>query len=324
MKLTQISPARALTVIVVVLVAGYFLFEQFFTYTSNAFVASDVVVIAPQVSGHIQTIDVKRNQTVSAEQPLINIDPEPYELTLQARQAALLQVKADLRAAEAKTELARAELEEAQAKLDNANSTLARNKVLLDTGDISQQTYDNYYQVFLVDQAAVAAAEEQIKLDLELESLQQANIEEAEAQLAHANYNLQQTQMQTPIDGIIAPYTIRPGAYVDSGTALMAVVSADDWRVVANVREQHAARLRPGMTVWFQVSTSPWRIHRGTVRSVSPGVSRQLDDDGVLPYVALSDDWIRLSQRFPVEIDIGELDTTTLLHGGDARIFVFH
>lgn len=324
MKILRTSPATALAIIVLVLLAGYLLFERFFTYTSTAYVASNVVIVSPQVAGHIKSIEVERNQPVSAGELLMLIDPEPFELSLQAEQAAQSQAQANLRAATAKTALAQAQQDEAKARLDNAETQLQRTKTLLDQGDVSQQQYDNILRNFQVDKAAFEAAEQQVAFDLEMEALQQANLEEAQADVASAEFELQQTRLTTPIDGIVAPFSARPGAYVDIGTQLMAVVSSSNWRVVANVREQHAARLKPGMTVWFQLSTGGWRFHRGTIRSIAPGVSREENDTGVLPYVPLSVDWIRLSQRFPVEIDIGDLDTSTLLHGGDARVFAFH
>lgn len=319
-----LDPAAKLTLVVVILVLGYFLFENFFTYTTNAYVASDVLIVSPQVDGHIKHINVKRNQRVEQGQPLVLIDPEPFALQLEAKQAALLQMQANLRAAKAQTALSQAQRDEARATLDNARVRLERAQALLEKNDYSKQKFDDIREDYQVDEAALAAAEKQISLDRELEKLQAANVQEAVAEVARARYQLQQTRMTTPVDGTIAPFVVRPGAYVDSGTPLMGVISDDDWRVVANVRQRHAARLEPGMTVWLQLSTDPWRIHRGTVRSIAPGISRRESDVTVLPFIPLSTDWIRLSQRFPVEVDLGDLDRRKLLHGGDARIFVFH
>src|SRR5215470_18640517 len=57
--------------------------------TDDATVRANFVGIAPQVSGHIVSLDVRDNQHVQQGDPLLTIDPRPYEISLERARAAL-------------------------------------------------------------------------------------------------------------------------------------------------------------------------------------------------------------------------------------------
>ena len=72
---------------------------QFFAYTSDAFVANDVVMVAPEVEGRIVAVHVKDNENVRAGAPIIDLDPVPYQLKVSVRSAELAKTEADEQAA---------------------------------------------------------------------------------------------------------------------------------------------------------------------------------------------------------------------------------
>lgn len=257
MKLNTSNPGRILKICVVLLLAGYVLFAQFFTYTSNAYITSDVIIVAPRVAGYVRDIAVGRNHVVLKNDVLLTIDPTPYGLALKQQKSQLSQSKAALLSAKAQTQLSMSKRDESQASLSGSEGHWRRTQNLPKKGVASQQTEDDAYRIYLLNKAALAAAIDKISVDQRLEAQQQAAINGAQAAVDYAQYQLQQTKLTSPINGVVATYTMRPGDYVDIGTPLLAVVSNVSWRVVANVFERHAARLKPGMTVWFQVSTAP-------------------------------------------------------------------
>lgn len=65
-------------------------------YTADAYVRSDLISIAPEVSGRIVAVHVRDNQAVRRGDKLVTIDPEPFELTVQERQAALQEANAQV------------------------------------------------------------------------------------------------------------------------------------------------------------------------------------------------------------------------------------
>src|SRR4051794_29372086 len=82
----------AATVLVIFL--GYELLTSLVAYTDDAYVRSDLVAIAPQVTGTIASVDVHDNQTVHRGDLLFTIDPVPFQLIVDERQAALREANA--------------------------------------------------------------------------------------------------------------------------------------------------------------------------------------------------------------------------------------
>jgi multidrug efflux system membrane fusion protein len=121
---------------------------------------------------------------------------------------------------------------------------------------------------------------------------------------------------------IQCPMVFQFGDYLTAGRPVVAVVSDENWRLVLNLPERHLKGLKVGQGVYCYIGSDPWRIHRGRIRSIAPGVARSIDPSQVLPYVNLSTDWIRLPRRFPVEIDLGDLPKKERLFvGSDANVF---
>ena len=95
----------------------YWTVWQFEQSTDDAYVQADVVAIAPQVAGYIQTLRVNDNQPVKAGDILATIDPRDF-------QAAVDQAKADVAQAEADIVSIAAQLSEQNALIDEAQATI--------------------------------------------------------------------------------------------------------------------------------------------------------------------------------------------------------
>ncbi len=61
----------------------------FIAYTSDAYVRSDFVEIAPQVSGVVNHVDVANDQKVAVGDLLATLDPEPFALSVDLDQKRL-------------------------------------------------------------------------------------------------------------------------------------------------------------------------------------------------------------------------------------------
>src|SRR5215813_5162665 len=103
--------------------------------------AYNSVAIKSRVDGQIVKIDFKEGQEVKQGDPLIQIDPRPYQAQLEQAQAAKQKDEAQL----------------AGAQLD-----LQRYQKLLGTGYQTQQSYDNQKALVAQLQAAVKGDEAQI------------------------------------------------------------------------------------------------------------------------------------------------------------------
>ncbi|KZK93141.1 MULTISPECIES: HlyD family secretion protein [unclassified Pseudovibrio] len=307
------------------LIGAYVVQDYYITYTADAYVSADVVRVAPEISGFVTEVPVDRNQKVGAGELLMQIDLEPFALAVQEARAEEAMSLANLRRSEAEVQVAEAAVTAAVAKVANLSAQQQRFEELTDNGFVTQQRLDNITLSLEEANAETDSTRDALRAATHLVEVMRSTYEAAQAATALAQYNLRKSSLLSPVDGVVSEYSVNPGNYVLEGVPQLALITNSNWRIIANLVERHAARLIPGQTVWFQVSSDPYRIHKGTVRSIGRGVSRMDADSRVLPYIPLTTAWIRLSQRFPVEIDMGEyLKNHQPMHGGDARIFLVH
>lgn len=111
---------------------------RIWTSFSGRLKAVDEALVRPEVSGRIVEVKVRDGQTVRAGDPMIVVDPRPYE-------AAVARAKADLAAARARAEFATAEYERA--------------KGLIAAEAIPLSTHDHRGNEYRMAQAAVLAAD---------------------------------------------------------------------------------------------------------------------------------------------------------------------
>ena len=318
------------TVLKMLLVAGclllaYWVSTYFFAYTDDAWLTTDILRIAPRVAGHVQSVEVKDNQRVKVGQVLARIDPAPFIMRVRAAEAELEQARAKYHLQQSTLQAARDELDQTGSALDLASAEEKRFRELLSAKAISQQAYD-------VKNDSMREARDRHKatgsqVDMASQSVKAHALEVAalEAALDLAEYNANHTVMAAPVNGFITALDIKPGDWAQIGEPIMAVVSDQDWRVLANYREQLVRHIRPGARVVVYLDNYPWHLFEGVVQGVAHGVSRDPVEEKLLPYVEPKTDWIRLSRRFPVRVEFkdGPPDLR-LLSGSDARTVVFY
>jgi len=132
--------------IVVLLVAGFFLWRYFNSYesTDDAQIDGHLNPVSARVSGHVQKLLVDDNQYVKAGQALVQIDPSDYQVLVARAQAdydnavaaarsagvdipiTTASAGGQLSSAEAEVETAQANLLAARQQIDVANAQLTQ------------------------------------------------------------------------------------------------------------------------------------------------------------------------------------------------------
>lgn len=294
---------------------------QFFAYTSDAFVANDVVLVAPEVEGRIVAVHVTDNQVVKAGEPLLTIDETPYALQVGLKTAAVAKAKADADAARGATLRAEADQISAEAHLALTRTTERRYGDLVKLNAAPQQRYDETVaglkeaEARLKASAALLAAARQDAVAAE------AAVAVAERALDLARYNLRQTHIVAPVDGQVNNLWLRVGDYAKVGEPRIGVVAADDWRVVALYKEDAIRHLREGSEVIIYLDTEPFRLLRGRVQGVARAIAHRDQQTALLPEIEPTTGWIRFQRRFPVRIRLEDVPDDIELHvGANARV----
>jgi membrane fusion protein, multidrug efflux system len=123
--------------------------------------------------------------------------------------------------------------------------------------------------------------------------------------------NLSYTQVKAPEAGNVTHRTVEIGAYVQTGQALMAIVSRRIW-VVANFKETQLTHMRPGQPVVVKVDAYPQIKFKGHVDSIQSGTGAQFS---LLPPENASGNFVKVVQRVPVKILIDDTAATNFVLG---------
>jgi membrane fusion protein, multidrug efflux system len=293
----------------------YWTAGRFRESTNNAYLRADAVVISPKISGYVTQVSVGDNQTVSAGQMLIRIDPTPYQAAKDMAEAELAQRRADLvryRADAARQEAVRAEAV-AQVSVAEAGARFASNDAtrrvhLAEIGadairfsDEAVSNRDKTAGQLVAARATVEVATRQLdSLNAQI-GQGEAALKAAEAKLRSTESDLEGITIAAPVAGQVGDRTVRVGQYVQPGTRLMTVVPVKDVYLVANFKETQVGRMRPGQPVEISVDALPGAKVNGTVDSLAPGTGSEF---ALLPPENATGNFTKIVRRVPVRIRI--------------------
>jgi membrane fusion protein (multidrug efflux system) len=280
--------------------------------TDDAYVSGVVVPVAAEIKGQVIKVYITDNQYVSAGSPLLDIFPQDYADTVKERSQAVSTLTAEKRELEASLEQrqkalaqARANLAAAAAEEALAEKELTRYGRLVKEEATTRSQYDHVESRRAVAHArkeAAAAAVDEAGVAIEAArarlSTQDFRIKEAEAAHRLAELNLKRATVVAPVAGRIAKKNVDPGKYVQPGQALLAIVQKDTW-IVANFKETQVGKMAVGQPVEVEVDAYPGILFKGHVDSLQPGTGSVFS---LLPPENSTGNFVKVVQRLPVKI----------------------
>jgi multidrug resistance efflux pump len=314
----------------------YLLADRFTPYTDQARIQRYVIGVAPQVSGIVRKVWVENDQRVEEGDRLFQIDPLQYEIALAKAESDLENTMRQVEAGDAGVDAARANLASAQANLDKAEKDTTRLQRLReqDPGTISTRRLEISRASLDQARAAVAAAEAQIQQAIEQkgggdkEGEENSKLKVARTAVEKARLDLERTVVTASSRGVITDLRADVGLYAAAGGPVLTLVAMTDVWVRAEFTENNLGHLREGTPVEILFDALPGQVFSGAVSSIGLGVSAgQAPPPGTLPSIDNSRDWLRPSQRFPVNVrfDPGQEDDlrSNLRIGGQASVVAF-
>ena len=303
-KIIQLIIVIIVAVIAIFLGYLYVHHQNEFPSTEDAFIQANIVNIAPQVTGHVQSVNVKENQPVKKGQLLFVIDPHPFKIALKRAQSQLADTITKVAALESATHSALANVHAQAATMVQANKQYNRIKKLYNQGTVSATQMDDatsqHNQADADYNASVAKYQQAIK-ELGDKGDRNAQVQAAIAGVAQAKLDLSHTIIRAPADGIVSNLTLRPGDEITTAQNLFAIIESNHWWAQANYKETQLARLKPGQTATITLDMYPDETLIGTVQSIGSGSG---DTFALLPAENATGNWVKVSQRFPVRITI--------------------
>ncbi|MCS0496825.1 HlyD family secretion protein [Ancylobacter sp. MQZ15Z-1] len=192
--------------------------------------------------------------------------------------------------------------------LDQAEAVVAGRKASLDQAKRDRERY------------------EQLKDVVSQQKTEQARMEEAEAAASYqqaladrdlARLNLERCDVKAPVNGTITNLSMRPGDYVSTGTARLALVDTDSLRIEGYFEETKLARIHVGAPVSIKLMGQPETLE-GHVESIAAGIEdrERTVGDGLLANINPTFSWVRLAQRVPVRIAFDQTPADVRLVAG--------
>jgi multidrug efflux system membrane fusion protein len=192
--------------------------------------AFSVVEVRSQVSGPIAQVLFQEGQEVRQGQPLFQIDPRPFQQSINAMEAEV----AARRAALAQTEAA---LERDQANAKNARSQAERYNQLATAGIIAKEQNEQFQTTALAAEKGVSAARANIESA-------KAAIKGAEAKLEDARLQLTYATIRAPISGRVGTITKKAGLIAANNETLVTINQITPVYATFSVPEQSLPDLR--------------------------------------------------------------------------------
>jgi len=309
---------------IAVLFAGWQIVTSVVAYTDDAYVRSDLIAIAPEVTGRIIAVHVVDNQEVKVGDKLLDIDPEPFKLAVNQARADLAEAKAKVVVAQDDLETARAVLEQSTSARTYALETQQRLVDLVRTNNAPRAELDKANDELRRADAEMIVSRSVIAKSQSNVIAQRAATDRAAAELATAEWRLSRTTIVSPAAGSIVNLTVRIGDTATAEVPSIGIVDATSWRIIANYKQDYVRALEVGGTAWVWLDSQPWHFHRARIGGIARGISREPGQEKLMPYVAPTTDWIRLQRRIPVTLFLVDPPPGNRLYmGSDARTIIF-
>ena len=186
----------------------------------------EYVDVGAQVTGQLQKLHVEIGDVVKAGQLLAEIDPRLYAARVQADEARINNL--------------RAQLVEQESLILFASRQYARNQKMYLTKAVSQEALQN--------------SETNIKAAMAKADSIRAQIQEIESTLSGDRTNLGYTKIYAPMDGTVVQQSARAGQTLNSNQQtpmIMQLAKLDKMTVRAQTAEADIMRIKPGLPVYF-------------------------------------------------------------------------
>lgn len=317
-------------VVIVILFVLYLVFNHFFLYTRIAYLNANTVVIAPQVSGKVEKIWVRDLQHVEKGQLLLTINDASYQQEVAKEQAELTQVTTKYMQLTAKLAQQNDALKRVKSQFDFMQKEYTRYRTLLLQQAVSKEKVDQVYTGYVQSKKNFDIASSIVRTDKRVigRSIEDyAPYQVAKARLALAMINEKHTKLYSPVTGYVSAFLLKSGTFVSIGKPLLSLVDTSSWWVTANVLETYLDGIQAGREARVCIPAVGGKCFVAKIYGIAWGVDRHdstlLSSNSFFPYIPRKVDWIQLSQRFPVRLDLHDVPANAGLRvGASAHVFL--
>jgi multidrug efflux pump subunit AcrA (membrane-fusion protein) len=245
--------------------------------------AEEQVVLSFKVTGRLEDVAVDLGSRVQRGQVVARLSPGDFVLRVQQAEAALQQARARLGLPpvgdDDTVDIERTGVvRQAQAVLAEARLARERMATFVQRGISAKAALETADSELQVAEARHQDALEEVRN-------RQAVLAQRRSEVALARQQLEDTTLESPIEGVVRERHVFAGEYRAAGTPVVTVVRQHPLRLQLSVPEREALAVRPSQAVRVTVEGDP-NVYEGRVVRLSPAItegSRTLPIEAEVP-----------------------------------------
>jgi multidrug resistance efflux pump len=152
-----------------------------------------------------------------------------------------------------------------------------------------------------------------------------ADYQAALAATQTAQLNLERSVVRAPVDGFVTNLNLYPGDYTTTGSARMAMIDEHSFWVYGYFEETKLPGVHVGDSAQIELMAGRISLN-GRVESIASGITDRDNPDGnnLLADVNPIFTWVRLAQRIPVRIGLGNVPSHVHIAAGMTCTVILH
>ncbi|OBQ51465.1 HlyD family secretion protein [Halodesulfovibrio spirochaetisodalis] len=273
-------------------VSGFFVVGSIFLtmayfhpYTPEGRIYFQTTPIVPQVRGKVLRVQALDNEQLKKGDILFEIDSTPYKASYDNAKAKVAEAKTQLAQVQKNIISAKADLKKFDAANQLAAVTEKRLRSLWEKRVISKQEYDQANANAIEAEEQLTKAKANLQKSLDAFETQQAVIQEAEADVDTAAFNLESTVVRAPANGSVTQVRLRAGmmAVPLPLKPVMTFITADASYIIGEFKQNPLQNIKIGNLAEVIFPALPGRAFRGRVTKIMNALGEgQLEPSGTL------------------------------------------
>jgi RND family efflux transporter MFP subunit len=228
--------------------------------------------------------DVQEGDRITVGAVLARVRQSDYQVKFKQAESQASEARSGIDVSKAQHEEAlsgiassKAQLVEAEAAYVKAKLDFDRAENLFATHSMTKADYDSAKAQYDVSSAKVAAARSQVQMVQAKADSAKANIDVIQAKSRSAQAVVQETQiplhdteLRSPLNGVVLEKSVEKGTLVSSGDKAFVVADTSSVKAVFGVADMAVAEMKLGRTLSVESETMPGKEFQGQITSVFP------------------------------------------------------